>query len=191
MKTLRLYCRGFYLLGWLLGVGISACHSPPVTRTIIVKTPEPDTLTATVLKRYAQRLEVPVDSLGKPALYHFVDRWLAPGAADTTRLNDAQFAGKLYREVYQYRLAETATAQFSSPDTYLFKGRAFLQEGDLLFFRRPSQEQARSVAVYLKNGYFVHAAPGPDQENGQVQISTLTEDPWKNLWVAAGRVKRL
>lgn len=191
MKRLRPYYREICLLGCLLGVWMSACHSPPVTRTIIVKAPEPDTLTATVLKRYAQRLEVPVDSLRKPALYQFINRWLAPGAADTTLLNDAQFARKLYREVYQYRLTETVVSQFSSPDTYLFKGRAYLQEGDLIFFRRPNQEQASYVGVYLKNGYFVHAAPVPDQENRQVQISTVTEEPWGILFVAAGRVKRL
>lgn len=190
MKTLRLYRRGIYLLGWLLGIWLSACHSPPVTRTIMVKAPEPDTLTATVLKRYAQRLEVPVDSLRKPALYQFVDRWLAPSAADSTVVDNAEFARKLYDEVYQHSLTETVASQFSSPDTYLFKGRAYLQEGDLVFFRQPHQEQASYVGVYLNNGYFVHAI-APDQEKGRVQISTLTEEPWKVLFVAAGRVKRL
>lgn len=179
----------------ILLMTLSACtaQKPTVTRTIIV---DPVVKKASPMaKKYSRVLDVPKDSIHNEKLYAFVDEWLGTpyryGGEDTSAIDCSYFAQKLYHSVYYTLLPRTAGSQFKSNDIYLFKGRQYIKEGDLLFFKLPGSRRVDHVGVYLKNNRFVHSTSRKSDEgkNG-VQISLLDDPYWDNIFAAAGKVKR-
>ena len=171
----------------------TATQKPPVTRTIIV---DPVIKKASPLaKKYSRVLDIPIDSIHNEKLYAFVDEWLGTpyryGGEDTSAIDCSYFAQKLYHSVYSTLLPRTAGSQFKSNEIYLFKGRQYIKEGDLLFFKLPGSRRVDHVGVYLKNNRFVHstARKSVKGKNG-VQISLLNDPYWDRIFAAAGKVKR-
>ncbi len=177
-------------------MSMAACGTagkPPVTRTILVDTGKKPK--SSVEKKYARVLGVPEDSVNNEKLYSFVDKWLGTpyryGGEDSLAIDCSYFAQKLYHSVYNSLLPRTAESQFNSRDIYLFKGRQYIREGDLLFFKLPGRNKVTHVGIYLKNNHFVHSTirKSARGENG-VQISRLTEPFWDRAFMAAGKVKQ-
>jgi hypothetical protein len=63
--------------------------------------------------------------------------------------------------------------------------RAELQAGDLLFFGQ-SPQHITHTGMYIGNGQFIHDTTN---QHPVVQISTLDDQPWTTLLVAARRIK--
>ena len=178
---------------WFLALSACTTQKPTVTRTIIV---DPVIKKASPLtKKYSQVLDVPTDSIQNEKLYAFVDEWLDTpyryGGEDTSAIDCSYFAQKLYHSVYNTLLPRTAGSQFKSNEIYLFKGRQYIKEGDLLFFKLPGSRRVDHVGIYLKNNRFVHstARKSAKGQNG-VQVSLLSDPYWDDLFAAAGKVKR-
>jgi len=164
-----------------------------VVRSIMVQTSDIKPISP-IRKKYANILEVPSDSINNEKLYKFIDRWLQTpylkNGKDSLAVNSAFFACNLYSKVYKSILPTTTKSQFSDENIYLFKGRKYLKEGDLIFFKSPGTNNITHVGIYLKNNRFVHstARQAKNGKNG-VQVSRLDELYWDETFVAGGKVK--
>ncbi|WP_339702518.1 C40 family peptidase [uncultured Marixanthomonas sp.] len=144
--------------------------------------------------KYANILNVDPTDLDNTSLYSFIDEWMgAPylmGGEDMEGVDCSSFAQHLYVNVYGYLLERTSGRQYDSETTDKFLGQEFIEEGDLLFFKRPNvdDETITHVGIYLKNNKFVSASgySGPEKVRG-VKISDLTDEWWQERFICAGR----
>lgn len=170
----------------------------PVNRTVITRSAEPITVDlppvvantsraeietfSSLQFKYAQLLNVEVESLANPGLYQFIEKWWGTpyryGGAAPNGIDCSAYSGTLVHDVYGIVLSRTARAQYA--DCKKIKKKD-LQEGDLLFFN--TRRGVSHVGVYLRNGYFTHASVG-----GGVTISNLEEAYYNKKYIGAGRI---
>lgn len=195
-RTKNTISRSTFIKSMLVVLILSACASankPPVVRSIMIDS-DIKRQKSPIEKKYAQVLEVSLDSIDNQKLYTFVDKWLGTpylyGGEDSVAIDCSYFAQNLYHNVYNSLLPRTAESQFSSKRTYLFKGRKYLKEGDLVFFKLPGQSKVTHVGIYLTNNRFVHStARKSDKGKNGVQISKLDDPFWNRIFIAGGKVK--
>lgn len=132
--------------------------------------------------KYAQILNVEVESLGNNALYQFVEEWWATryryGGKTKEGIDCSAYAGTLLSSIYGISAPRTARDQYSVCTKL---AREELVEGDLVFFN--TRGGVSHVGVYLGNGYFTHASVG----NG-VTISHLDEKYYSRKFIGGGRL---
>ncbi len=133
--------------------------------------------------KYAQLLDVEVESLSHSALYRFIEDWWGTryryGGSGRDGIDCSGFTCRMMQDVYEISLPRTAREQFQVCEMV---ANADLQEGDLVFFN--TRGGISHVGVYLGNQAFVHSST-----NGGVTISSLQEDYYSKRFLGGGRLK--
>ena len=132
--------------------------------------------------KYAQLLNLDVESITNTALYSFLDEWWGTryryGGTTQSGIDCSAYSGALLSKVFGIKTPRTARDMYSVCDKI---ERENLQEGDLVFFN--TRGGVSHVGVYLGNGYFTHASVG----NG-VTISSLDENYYNRKFIGGGRI---
>ncbi len=132
--------------------------------------------------KYAQLLNMEVESITNFTLYNFIEEWWGTnykyGGATTKGIDCSAYSGTLLNSVYGFVAARTAREQYELCEKI---DRESLQEGDLVFFN--TRRGVSHVGVYLRNGYFTHASTGLG-----VTISSLDEKYYDKKFIGGGRV---
>jgi cell wall-associated NlpC family hydrolase len=132
--------------------------------------------------KYAQLLNVNVESITNLSLFKFIEEWEGTryryGGATRKGIDCSAYSGTLLHTVYGFVAARTARDQYESCEKI---DRENLREGDLVFFN--TRRGVSHVGVYLRNGFFTHASTGAG-----VTISNLDEAYYSKRYIGAGRV---
>jgi NlpC/P60 family len=132
--------------------------------------------------KYAQLLDIDVESLTGKALYTEIEKWWGTrykyGGASGNGIDCSAYTSTLVHNVYGPVLSRTARDQYAEC-TKLKK--AEMQQGDLVFFK--TKRGVSHVGLYLGNGYFTHASSGIG-----VTISNLAETYWNKKYFSGGRI---
>lgn len=132
--------------------------------------------------KYAQLLNVEVESLTNLTLYKEVEKWLGTryryGGATEKGIDCSAYSGTLAHNVFGLVLPRTARDQYAN---CIKLDREELQQGDLVFFN--TRGGISHVGMYLGNGYFTHASTSIG-----VTISNLSETYWSRKFISGGRL---
>ncbi|RKM98586.1 NlpC/P60 family protein [Aquimarina sp. BL5] len=147
-----------------------------------------------IQKKYGAILGIPPKKINNVPLFEFIDDWMnAPyklGGNTKQGIDCSYFTQYIFHDVYGNLIERTAQKQFDAPDTNKFKGQHNLKQGDLIFFNNKGSErnEITHVGFYLGNNRFVHSTSRRGNSGGNgVQISDLTKQPWKRMFVAGGK----
>ncbi|WP_067146177.1 C40 family peptidase [Pseudotamlana agarivorans] len=141
---------------------------------------------------YAKILNTVPDSLQNVKLYQFIDEWKDTkyllGGETKDGIDCSSFSQLLYMVVFEKYIERTAHKQFESEYISKFRGKEFLEEGDLLFFNREGEQTISHVGVYLMNNKFVNATSYKGKSGiAGVKICDITEPFWEKRYVAGGK----
>ncbi len=132
--------------------------------------------------KYAQILNMDVESITNFTLYKFIEEWWGTayryGGATKKGIDCSAFSGTLLHEVYGFVASRTARSQYDASEKI---EKENLQEGDLVFFN--TRRGVSHVGVYLRNGYFTHVSTGQG-----VTISNLDEAYYNKKFIGGGRI---
>lgn len=132
--------------------------------------------------KYAQLLNVDVESLTNSSLFNFIEEWWATryhfGGTTKKGIDCSAYSGTLLNRVWGIKTPRTARAMYDVAEKI---DRDDLQEGDLVFFN--TRGGVSHVGVYIGNGYFTHASTG----NG-VTINNLDENYYRTRFISGGRI---
>ncbi|MBW1296744.1 C40 family peptidase [Aquimarina litoralis] len=147
-----------------------------------------------IQKKYGAILGVAPKEIENVPLFEFIDEWMNTpyklGGNTKNGIDCSYFTQYIFHDVYGNLIERTAQKQFDAPDTNKFKGLHNLKQGDLIFFNKKGSEfrEITHVGFYLGNDRFVHSTSRRGNSGGNgVQISLLSEQPWKRMFVAAGK----
>lgn len=132
--------------------------------------------------KYAQLIDVEVESITNRALFAIIDKWYGTryryGGATDKGIDCSAYTGTLVHSVFGLILARTAREQYAN----CFKlEREQLLQGDLVFFN--TRGGISHVGLYLGNGYFTHSSTSIG-----VTISHLSETYWNKKFTGGGRI---
>lgn len=150
----------------------------------VSKKDEPATIESfgTLQFKYAQLLNVEVESVTNLTLYKEIEKWLGTryryGGATEKGIDCSAYSGTLANHVFGLVLPRTARDQYAN---CIKLNREELQQGDLVFFN--TRGGISHVGMYLGNGYFTHASTSIG-----VTISNLSETYWSKKFVSGGRL---
>jgi murein DD-endopeptidase / murein LD-carboxypeptidase len=134
--------------------------------------------------KYAQLMNVEVETMGNSRLYEVIDDWWATryryGGTTKKGIDCSAFSGTLLNETYNLVLPRTARDQYAQCEKV---AREELQEGDLVFFN--TRGGISHVGVYLNNGYFVHSSV-----SSGVTISSLNDSYYSRKYIGGGRITK-
>jgi cell wall-associated NlpC family hydrolase len=138
---------------------------------------------------YSKKLSVSPDSISNLRLYSFIKQWTGTpyvwGGNSTAGIDCSAFVQRLYRAVYDINVPRTSIEQFFAKKVELYSNTKYLVEGDLVFFKTMSNNNAVThVGFYLRNGYFINASSSKG-----VSLGNLYDDYWSDRYVASGRLK--
>ena len=132
--------------------------------------------------KYAQLLDMEVESVTNSALYAFIEKWWSTpyqyGGATKDGIDCSAYVGTLVHDVYGLVLSRTARSQYAECEKVK---KNHLREGDLVFFK--TRRSVSHVGVYLGNGYFTHASTS----NGVI-ISRLDDAYYAKKYIGGGRI---
>lgn len=135
--------------------------------------------------KYAQLLDVAVESVNNSRLYSFIEEWWGTpyrlGGKDKNGVDCSAFVTTLLAVVFQESFSGTSQQMYAQSKR--LRSRSELQEGDLVFFSI-GHKRVSHVGVYLDNDRFVHAS-----SSAGVMISDLNEAYWTRYYTGAGRVE--
>jgi len=121
-----------------------------------------------------------------PILYKFIEEWNGTpyrlGGTNKRGIDCSQFNKRLYKDVYNKNLENTAQKQWNQT---IRISKECLEVGDLVFFRSKISPSGWHTGVYIGNTFFVHAANKTDG----VKVSSLEEGRYKNSLRGYGRLK--
>ena len=158
-------------------------NTPAKTRKVAGKEMNSSIETCSALQfKYAQLMNVEVESLSNLPLFNFIEEWWATryhyGGTSKSGIDCSAYCGTLVAQVWGVKTPRTARAMYSVAEKI---DRQNLMEGDLVFFN--TRGGVSHVGVYLGNGYFTHASTG----NG-VTINNLEENYYKTKFIIGGRI---
>lgn len=117
-------------------------------------------------------------------LNNFMIHWLRKpykfGGKTEKGIDCSQFNKRLYKDVYNKELTNTAEEQYNHT---LHIKRDSLQVGDLIFFRSKASPSGWHCGTYIGNTYFIHAS---NRYEG-VKISSIDEPRYKKALKGFGR----
>ncbi len=132
--------------------------------------------------KYAQMMNVDVESLTNSTLYNFIEEWWSTryhyGGTTKNGIDCSAYSGTLLSRVWGIKTPRTARAMYDVAEKV---DRENMKEGDLCFFN--TRGGVSHVGVYLGNGYFTHASTG----NG-VTINNLDENYYRSKFIGGGRI---
>ncbi|MBL7703863.1 MAG: C40 family peptidase [Ferruginibacter sp.] len=132
--------------------------------------------------KYAQLLDVEVESITNRALFASIEKWWGTryryGGATAKGIDCSAYTGTLVHEVFGLVLARTARDQYAN---CIKLEREQMQQGDLVFFN--TRGGISHVGLYLGNGYFTHSSTSIG-----VTISNLSDKYWSKKFLRGGRI---
>lgn len=135
--------------------------------------------------KYAQLLDMEVESVTNINLFTVIDEWWATryryGGSTKKGIDCSAFTGTLYTQAFHISLTRTAREQYNQCEK--INNRDELLEGDLVFFN--TRGGISHVGVYLGNGYFVHSSV-----HDGVTISNLNEGYYNRKFISGGRLPK-
>ncbi len=106
-------------------------------------------------EKYSAILEVLPTEVTNYAFYGTIDEWLgtpyAKKGISHDSLNIAAFTQLLYKEAFDRNVPPNPSGIFQSKEIELFKGRRYLKEGDVVFFRYHKDNPVSDVGIYMQN----------------------------------------
>jgi lipoprotein Spr len=133
--------------------------------------------------KYAQLLDVEVESITNQQLYNAIEKWWGTryryGGATEKGIDCSAFTGTVIHQVYGLVLPRTARDQYAN---CIKLEKEEMQQGDLVFFN--TRGGISHVGIYLGNGYFTHASTSIG-----VTINNLSEAYWNKKFISGGRLK--
>lgn len=141
-----------------------------------------------IKEKYSIIMEVMPKIVTNYKLYSYIDNWIGtPYKKQTleekTGVDCSYFVQSLYSDVYGETFQKTPDGIFRSKSLQLFTGRAFLKEGDVLFFRYDKMHPISDVGIYLNNDRILACTA-----NG-LNIYDFNDEYFQLRYVAAGRIK--
>lgn len=142
-------------------------------------------------EKYAIILNVTPKEIQNYSFYGFIDEWInTPYTHEKNMskqgLNMVPFTQALYNQVYKIKLPAASAAEiFTSPLVEKFTGRAFLEEGDLIFFRYNKDLPVSDVAIYLRNDKILMST-----RSSGLAIFDFNDSYFQTRYIAAGRVQQ-
>ncbi|MBP6432076.1 MAG: C40 family peptidase [Ferruginibacter sp.] len=131
--------------------------------------------------KYAQLMNVEVESLTNTKLLNFMEEWWATryryGGTTKKGIDCSSLTGTLLKDVYGVTVPRTAREQYRISNKLT---RDELREGDFVFFN--TRGGVSHVGIYLANGYFVHSSV-----SSGVTISSLNENYYSKKYISGGR----
>ena len=132
--------------------------------------------------KYAQLLDMDVESITNYTLYQFIENWWATryqyGGITREGIDCSAYTSSLMHNVYGLDISRDASSQYDECKKIKKKN---LREGDLVFFK--TGRGVSHVGVYLRNGYFTHASV-----SSGVTISNLDESYYSKRYIGGGRI---
>ncbi len=151
------------------------------TSTAAEPTSSIESFTTTQFK-YAQLLDVEVESITNQQLYNAIEKWWGTryryGGATEKGIDCSAFTGTIIHQVYGLVLPRTARDQYAQ---CIKLEKEEMQQGDLVFFN--TRGGISHVGIYLGNGYFTHASTSIG-----VTINNLSEAYWNKKFISGGRL---
>lgn len=122
-------------------------------------------------------------------LYGYIDDWIGTPCREKMLekkigVDASYLVQALFSEVYETTFAKTADGIFRSKDLQLFTGRAFLKEGDILFFRYNKFRPISDVGLYLGNDRILACT------TSGLNIYDFNDSYFQLRYVGAGRLKK-
>ncbi len=126
-------------------------------------------------------------------LFRFINDWFGVpyqwGGCNKSGIDCSCFVQTLFKEVYNVNINRTSITQYRSNGIALFRNKAELQLGDLVFFKTNINRDTKynpvtHVGMYLTNGFFVQSS------SSGVNIGNINSGYWANYYVAAGRLNQ-
>lgn len=140
-----------------------------------------------IKEKYAILLSANPKDITHYALYRYIDDWLGTPykkeAMDKTGVDCSYFIQALFNEVYRESLPKSPASMRSHPGVQSFTGRAFLKEGDLLFFRYAKESAVSDVGLYLRNDRILACG----LKDG-LNIYDFNDDYFQARFICAGRL---
>jgi lipoprotein Spr len=132
--------------------------------------------------KYAQLLDVEVESITNQQLYNAIEKWWGTryryGGATEKGIDCSAFTGTIIHQVYGLVLPRTARDQYAQ---CIKLEKEEMLQGDLVFFN--TRGGISHVGIYLGNGYFTHASTSIG-----VTINNLSEAYWNKKFIRGGRL---
>ncbi len=141
-----------------------------------------------IKEKYSIIMEVMPKEITNYKLYSYIDQWIGtPYKKQTLEEKEgvdcSYFVQSLYSDVYGETFSKTPDGIFRSKSLQIFTGRAFLKEGDILFFRYDKMHPISDVGIYLYNDRILACtAKG-------LNIYNFNDEYFQLRYVAAGRLK--
>ena len=130
--------------------------------------------------KYAQLMDVDVESLNNIDLLNFIDEWWATryryGGTTKKGIDCSALTGALHKNVFGTVLPRTAREQYKICTKVT---RENLQQGDLVFFNTTGG--ISHVGVYLGNNHFLHSSC-----HSGVTISSLDDNYYSRKYIGGG-----
>lgn len=164
-----------------------------ITETVEVEENEMDKLLTDeeiyLKEKYAIILNVSPKEINNYPFYAFIEEWInTPYTSEKNMsksgLNMVPFVQALYNQVYKVKLPAASAAEiFRAEQLEKFTGRAFLEEGDLIFFRYSKDLPVSDIAIYLKNGKILMT-----NRSSGLAIFDFDSEYFQTRYLASGRV---
>ncbi len=110
--------------------------------------------------KYANILEVPIDSIYNIPLYQNIEKWSI--IKDSLDFKDIPysilFIDYLCYKQYGITLPESYEKIYKDQQVYLYRNPKYLNEGDLVFFQDKNRPE-KSIGFYIQNQYFTNTTP--------------------------------
>jgi probable lipoprotein NlpC len=141
---------------------------------------------STFIEKYSKRLGIPLDSCCNRKFIAAISEWIGcpyRAGGNTRKGTDCSgFVSSIYKEVYDINLSHSGVAMFHQMKQLVRKSEK-LQEGDIMFFRKRGN-RITHVAMYLRDGKFIHAAT----VGRGVVVDDLRTPYYRRTYMMAGRV---
>jgi cell wall-associated NlpC family hydrolase len=138
--------------------------------------------TKSELEALSDKLGVKLDSTCDIKLMAILADWLGTpyrhAGYSKAGIDCSGFVSKIYKEAYGIDLTHSSRSMIYQMKERVKKSE--LSEGDILFFRIHGKRISH-VGIYLKDGYFIHAA------SGGITVENLESKYYKRVYYTAGR----
>lgn len=142
-----------------------------------------------IKEKYAIILAVHPKKVMNYNLYSYIDYWLGTPYKENSLdkkegVDGAYLIQSLFNEVYNVTLSKKPSGMFTDQSVQIFTGRAYLKEGDLVFFRYNKELPISDVGLYLQNDRILICT-----SKGGLSIYDFNDSYFHTRYVASGRLK--